>query len=100
MTNITDIGQSVNLFDIFYSINEASNGWFVGLLLIAIWFLTLGLSKSTSNLDSAKAGLYASFVTTVIGLMFWAIEMISFGYVIIVIVMLIINIMMVLTESD
>jgi hypothetical protein len=91
MANITEIGQSVNVFDIFSNINEASNGWFVGLLLITLWVLIIVLTRN-SGLDFVKSSVFASFICVIIGLMFWALQMISFTYLIIFVVMLIINI--------
>lgn len=92
------IGQSVDIYEIFDSINTVSNGWLVGLILIAVYFLVVGLVISRSTW--VKANVYANFVTFLLALLFWALEMISWVYAVVFLAMLMLYLFSLFTTGD
>lgn len=98
--NVTSetLGLSVDIYEIFYNVNEASNGWFVGLLLISIYFLVLSLTMN--KMTFVKANIYSAFASFILSLMFWALNMITWVYAGLFLVLLLAYIFSVFTTGD
>lgn len=95
MTNVS-IGESVNLYHIFYNVNETSQGWFVGLFLIILWIVLMSLASE--RIGYAKTGLISSFSVFIISGLFWSIGMLNISYSIIFVVLMIFSIILMFSE--
>lgn len=87
----TDFGKSINLVDIMLGLNELTNGWFSGLLLLFLFLVITALVHSRTE-DLVKSITTSSFIITIIGLLFWAVELIELYFVIIALVIFILMI--------
>jgi hypothetical protein len=94
MTNYTsaDFGKATNILEQVVGINELSNGWFAGLLIIFLFLIILGITYTFTG-DLLRSFTTSSFIVFIIGILLWAIELISLFYVIIPLVFLILGIM-------
>jgi hypothetical protein len=93
MSNYTalDFGKSTSPLDVFVGLNELTGGWFVGLLLLFIFLIALGLVY-TSTRDLITSITTSSFITLLLGLLLWALELIELYFIIIPLVILILMI--------
>lgn len=91
MTNTTII-QSVNIAQIFTGINEATNGWFVGIMILFFWIITLSVISNMGR-SFQDSMLYSSFILTALTGLLWAFGGISMAFGIIPVVLLIISIL-------
>jgi hypothetical protein len=90
MSNYTasDFGLETNVFGIISGINELTNGWFAALLLIFTFFIMISMNYSNTR-DLGASLITSSFITFVVSVLLWAIDMISLYVVVLPLVFLV-----------
>jgi hypothetical protein len=84
MYNITFMNTSNNLYEYFVGVNTASNSLLSILILMMLWVVIFIAMK---HFDTKVVFLASSLTTTLIGLIFFAAELISMGILFIPILM-------------
>jgi asparagine N-glycosylation enzyme membrane subunit Stt3 len=89
--NLTGIESGSNLVDVFTNINNASDGWLFSGILFSIFIIYLILFHKE---DFKSVFLADSFITFIIGSLFFALGWIKFNILIVPIILIFIGIFM------
>ena len=79
MYNLTFMDTNSTLVDVFIGVNAETTGWLAGLLLFGLFLL---LTIAMKNYYTKTSFLVASFITTLIGILFVFLGVMSFSIVI------------------
>ena len=88
----TDVLMSNNVVEILLGMNEASDGWFGGLLLAVLFFIILSSVMTFTMMSFNKALILTSFLLTIVSMLMWSINLISLVFAFLPVVLLIISI--------
>lgn len=92
---VTDFMMEPGLDGIIKGLNELTNGWFIGLFLLTLFFIIISMNyNTTKNLSS---GLVSSnFIVFILSTLFWALDWVELWVVVIPLVLLVGTIFMIL----
>ena len=80
-----------NLPQILLSINQESNGWFIGLLMMMIWLVLLSTSMLL-RYPFNRSLVFSNFLITILAVLFWVVGAISITFMVLPVVLLMISI--------
>jgi len=96
MINDTNLTIATNVLDQFKAINSISDG-FLAISILCCLFIILIMTFSSRGIKPAILG--GSAITSLIAVMFWALGLISFGIMIIPIILIVVSLMLVVFGS-
>ena len=80
-----------NLPQILLSINQESNGWFIGLLIMMIWLVLLSTSMLLKY-PFNRSLVFSNFLITILAVLFWVVGAISITFMVLPVVLLMLSI--------
>ena len=80
-----------NLPQILLSINQESNGWFIGLLMMMIWLVLLSTSMLL-RYPFNRSLVFSNFLITILAVLFWVVGAISITFMVLPVVLLMLSI--------
>lgn len=80
MYNLTEVGNSVNLFDYFTSLNTSLDYTLGLIMLFVVWLFVFSIMETLSNVDKL---LVSSSVTWLISTLLVALEWLAFEYAVV-----------------
>lgn len=89
--------SATDAYTLFKEVNELTNGWYVSLTLIAIYIIILVVFR---NHPTKVTFITAGLVTFVVGLFFWALEILSFNLLLIPISLFLLSILYYIFGGD
>jgi len=89
--NVT-IEESANLIQIMLGLNNALEGWFGGLLLVMLFFVSLSILITFNLLSFNKSLIVASLFVTILSFLLSTIDMISLQFAFIPMALLIFSV--------
>lgn len=89
MMNETIIGFD----ELLYAVNEATNGWFVGLIVATLFFVVFSINYNTTR-DLGSSMVTSSFINFILSTLFWALGLLDIWVVTVLIVFLVGSVLM------
>lgn len=83
--NFTGLENSTNFYEIFTVVNSSSNDLLVGFILLMVFFVTFISFKSFETITALRT---SAFITGIIAVLFFSIDLLSLTYMIIPVVLL------------
>lgn len=80
MINTTMMTNSTNLYQMFTSVNDASNGGFISILLFVIFLIFVVNSRNIGSEDILKRSVSGSFVLMIISVLLFILEFIGWQF--------------------